>query len=362
MKVAPLDRVREWMDGQKAVASFITDPVSIGYLTGFRTNPHERLMGLVVRPEAAILVVPGLEASAAAEAAPRVEVRSWLDGEDPWAVVGGALGSPDGGRVGVEKGHLSLAAWERLSALVPAVEPVDAGTLVRQLRARKSPDEIQLLKQAAAITDQVTEEAMQEMRPGVTELAVATSIDLLIARSGAGCSFETIVQSGPNSALPHARPSQRRLGPGDLVLLDFGAAVSGYRADTTRMAVVGEPSRRQLEVHSVVVAARDAAVAAVRAGATAGDVDRAARATIGDAGLGESFIHRVGHGLGLEAHEDPSLDPDSLLELEAGMVVTIEPGVYLPGWGGVRVEDDVVVTASGCNVLTRADRQIRVVG
>ena len=145
-------------------------------------------------------------------------------------------------------------------------------------------------------------------------------------------------------------------------MLDFGAAWQGYRADTTRMVVVGEPDARQSEVYSIVLAAHDAAVAAVRAGVAAGDVDEAARAVIREAGLADRFIHRVGHGLGLEAHEDPSLDPGSETVLEEGMVVTIEPGVYVPGWGGVRIEDDVVVEARSGRLLTAASRELRVVG
>jgi len=146
------------------------------------------------------------------------------------------------------------------------------------------------------------------------------------------------------------------------VLLDFGAAWQGYRADTTRMAVVGEPDARQLEAHSVVLAAHDAALAAVRAGVAAGDVDEAARAVIREGGMGDRLIHRVGHGLGLEAHEDPSLDPGSGVLLEEGMVVTVEPGVYVPGWGGVRIEDDVVVEAGGGRLLTAASRELRTTG
>jgi Xaa-Pro dipeptidase len=264
--------------------------------------------------------------------------------------------------VAVEKDHLSLAAWERLRVVTDGAEAVDAGGQLRLLRARKAPWELELLGRAAKITDQVTELILADLAVGSSELEVAMTIDLHIAEAGAQRSFGTLVQSGPNSALPHRRPGDRRLGRGDLVLLDFGAAWQGYRADTTRMAVVGEPDARQLEVYSVVLAAHDAAVAAVRAGAVVGDVDEAARAVIRAAGLGDRFIHRVGHGLGLEAHEDPSLDPGSPAVLEEGMVVTVEPGVYVPGWGGVRIEDDVVVEADGGRLLTGARRELQVVG
>jgi Xaa-Pro aminopeptidase len=151
------------------------------------------------------------------------------------------------------------------------------------------------------------------------------------------------------------------LKAGDLVLLDFGAAFEGYLADTTRMAVVGDPTPRQIEIHGLVLEAHDAAIKAVRAGVTTGDVDSAAREVIAAAGFGEYFFHRIGHGLGREAHEDPSLDPGSATVLEPGMVFTIEPGIYIHGWGGVRIEDDVVVEAGGCRLLTKADRNLWVV-
>jgi Xaa-Pro dipeptidase len=356
-----LDRLRSWMETQQAAVAFLTSPVSIAYLTGFATNPHERLMALIVRESDAVLVVPGLEEESATAGAGGVSVRAWRDGEDPWAPVAAALGCISG-RLAVEKDHLSLAAWERLRVLAGAPQPVDAGVELRRLRARKTPDEIARLERAAGLTDLVTERAMGELRPGRSELEVAAAIDHLIATAGGRLSFETIVQSGPNSAQPHLGPGGRRLATGDLVLLDFGAASDGYRADTTRTVVLGEPDGHQLQLHGLVLAAHDAAVAAVRPGATVGEIDEAARAVIREGGHGDRFIHRVGHGLGLEAHEDPSLDPGGSAVLEAGMVITIEPGVYLPGWGGIRIEDDVVVEAGGGRLLTRADRGLRGAG
>jgi Xaa-Pro dipeptidase len=353
-----LARLRAWMDAQGVDAAYLTDPVSIGYLTGFIADPHERLMALAVRGDSAVLVVPGLEEeSAGAAAAGGVDVRAWRDGQDPWAMVAAALGPAS--RLAVEKGHLSLAAWGRLRAATGATDPIDAGAEVRRLRVRKTPDEIARLERAAELTDEVTVRIAGELAEGRSELDVAGAIDLLIAGAGARRSFETIVQSGPNSAQPHLRPTARRIGPGDLVLLDFGAAWEGYKADTTRTYAIGEPDARQVGVHALVLAAHDAAVAAVRPGATVGEVDEAARAVIRDGALGERFIHRVGHGLGLDGHEDPSLDPGGSTALEEGMVITIEPGVYLPGWGGVRIEDDVVVEAGGGRLLTRANRSLR---
>jgi len=186
-------------------------------------------------------------------------------------------------------------------------------------------------------------------------------ITAAISGAGGTLAFEPLVQFGHHSAVPHHRPADVRLAPGDLVLLDFGAAVDGYCADTTRMAVAGEPGPLEKEIHGVVLQAHDAAIEAVRAGVTVGSVDAAARQVIEERHHGEHFIHRTGHGLGLEAHEDPSLDPGSQTTLEAGMVCTIEPGIYIQGWGGVRIEDDVVVEAHGARLLTRADRSLRVI-
>lgn len=356
-----IDRLRAWMEVERVGAAFLTDPVSIAYLTGFATDPHERLMALVLADAQAVLVVPGLEEESATATARSVSVRAWRDGEDPWAVVTAALGARLA-RLAVEKSHLNLAAWERLQAAAGTLEAVDAGAEIRRLRLRKTPDEIAKLERAARLTDEVTGRILGGIEAGRTELDVAAEVERHLAAAGGRPSFGTIVQSGPNSGQPHLKPSSRRLARGDLVLLDFGAALDGYKADITRTVVLGEPDARQREVHALVLAAHDAAVAAVQPGVTAGEVDEAARSVIREGGLAERFIHRVGHGLGLEAHEAPSLDPGATLALEEGMVITIEPGVYLPGWGGIRIEDDVLVEAGGGRMLTDADRSLKSVG
>jgi Xaa-Pro aminopeptidase len=266
-----------------------------------------------------------------------------------------AIGSPR--LLAVEKSHLTLAVAERIGA----ERLVDVGEALRRFRLRKSPEELEKLGHAGAITDTVAGAILRWLRPGLTELEVATELAAQIGAEGGTLAFESIVQSGANSAQPHLRPTGRRLQKGDLVLLDFGAAWHGYRGDITRMAVIGKPDARQRDLHQLVLYAHDAAIARVRPGVTAGEVDAAARDVIERADQGADFIHRVGHGLGLEAHEDPSLDPGSDTVLEEGMVFTIEPGVYLPGWGGIRIEDDLVVEADGARRLTNADNALRVV-
>jgi len=340
-------------------AAYVTRPVSIAYLTGFHAEPHERLMALAIQAGGATLVVPALEQERAASNREQAAVLAWRDGEDPYTMVREALGQCP--RLGVEKEHLTVKAAEALAEAVGVRELVDVAAQIRGLRRTKSPAELEKMARACAITDSVAEEVMQSLRPGQTELALAMRVGAAISARGAAPSFETSVQSGPNSAIPHHDPGSRELEAGDLVLFDFGAAFEGYRGDLTRMAVVGTPTGRQREIYELVLRAHDAAIEAVRPGITTGQVDAAARDVIEAAGFGAHFFHRVGHGLGLEVHEDPSLDPGSDTLLEPGMVFTIEPGVYLPGWGGVRIEDDLVVEAGGCRVLTKADRRLRAV-
>lgn len=347
------------MSGRHIEAAYITRPVSIAYLTGVHAEPMERLMALAVRDDAATLIVPAIEHQNAAMHVHDAEVVGWRDGEDPYAQVARVLTGYV--EVAVEKEHLSLHAAEVITSRTAVSELVDVGPEIRRLRTIKHPEEIDRLARAAAITDAATDEVLGRVRVGLTELEVAMMLGSAIAEQGGTLAFGTLVQSGPNSALPHAEPSGRRLAPGDFVLFDFGAAFEGYKADTTRMAVVGEPSARHAEIHRVVLEAHDAAIAAVRPGATTGEVDAAARRVIDAAGYGDRFFHRTGHGLGLEAHEAPNLDPGSDFVLEPGMVFTVEPGIYIPGWGGVRIEDDVVVQDGGCRLLTKADRTLRVI-
>ncbi len=352
--------LRKWMAQHDLEAVYLTRPVSIAYLTGFSTDPHERLMAFVIRRDQATLIVPAIEhENAVRQQSAQADVVSWRDGEDPHALVRDAL--EEAGRLGVEKDHLTLLAAEGLRSRAGVRDLVDVAPEVRRLRRTKSPAEVEKLARAAAITDAVTDEVIGVLSAGMSELAVANLLGASITAHGANLSFDSSVQSGANSAVPHHRPSGRALSGGDLLLLDFGAEFEGYHADTTRMAVVGASNARQIEIHGLVLQAHDAAVAAIHAGTTAGAVDAAARDVVVAAGLGDRFFHRTGHGLGLEIHEDPSLDPGSTAVLETGMVMTIEPGVYFPGWGGVRIEDDVVVEAKGCRVLTKADRGMRVI-
>lgn len=209
----------------------------------------------------------------------------------------------------------------------------------------KEEGEIEAMRRASEITAAALEETLGELRPGMQELEVAAELDYRMRRLGAdGPAFETIVASGPRSALPHASPGERRLEIGDLVLCDVGARWRGYCADLTRTFVLGDPSARQTEVHEIVIAAKRAACAALKGGVTGARVDAAAREVFAERDVESNFAHSTGHGLGLEVHEGPRLHRRGEDELQPGMVVTVEPGLYFAGWGGIRIEDDFVVS------------------
>ena len=237
-------------------------------------------------------------------------------------------------------------------------EVVDAETAplteaVEGLRAVKDPAELARMHAAAAIADEALAATGPMLRPGVTEVQVQQALDDAIRAAGAsGPAYDTIVASGPNSALPHARPSERTLQAGDLVIIDVGATVDGYRSDMTRSFVLGDPGERAGAMLEVVGRSQSAGVAAVRPGVEASEVDGACRSVIDEAGMGEAFVHGSGHGVGLDIHELPRVASGSTAVLEPGNVLTVEPGLYFPGFGGARVEDLLVVTDDGCRQLT----------
>jgi Xaa-Pro aminopeptidase len=265
-------------------------------------------------------------------------------------------------RVGFEANHLTVAnleAWRRGS---PAIDWISTQGVVEGQRVVKDGAELETLRRGAQMLDRVASDLRAILARGMSEHEVAAGIDSALGAVGfERLAFTTIVASGPNSALPHARPTARRLDEGDLVLLDFGGVLDGYCVDLTRMAVVGSPSAPAMALYEAVREANVSAVRAVRPGVPASDIDQAARAVLEARNLGEAFRHATGHGLGLEVHEAPRLarpDADLRERLETGMVFTIEPGAYVEGIGGVRLEDDVLVTPEGCEVLTKVPHDL----
>jgi Xaa-Pro aminopeptidase len=263
-------------------------------------------------------------------------------------------------RIGFEAAGMTYRSWRELADL----EGIDLEPLedeVERLRWAKDPEEIGLLERAQEVTDAAFDRVIGKLAEGVTERQVAFELDLAMREIGAErVGFDTIVAFGENAAEPHHGPSERSLRRGDVVKMDFGCVVDGYHSDMTRTVAFGEPEARLREIHALVLRAQLAGIDAVRSGIGGGEADRAARSVIEEAGLGDRFGHSLGHGVGLEIHEGPTLRSGSDDVLPEGAVVTVEPGVYVPGLGGVRIEDAVVVGRDGCRPLPRTSKDLLV--
>lgn len=334
--------------------------VSVGsdlpYLTGYRAFPLERITALVLPVDGEpVLFVPELEA-------PRVDtsvkVHPWAEVDDPYALMATML--PEDGTIAV--GDQMWASFLlALQARRTRATFVDAEPLMASLRVTKEADEIDALREAAHGVDRVADELGGVRFSGRTEREVSRIVsDLTLAAGHDSMSF-AIVASGPNGASPHHEPSDRAIRSGDAVVVDFGGRVRGYGSDTTRMYCVGDPPEGFADAFAVLLAAQKAAVAAVRPGVTAASIDAVARTIISEAGYGELFIHRTGHGIGLDGHEQPYVVEGNEQVIEAGMAFSIEPGIYLPDRWGMRIEDIVVATETGVDRLNCSSRGIRFV-
>ena len=260
--------------------------------------------------------------------------------------------------VGFEASSLNVAEWGRLKKAAGAgIKWKPTTDLIERIREVKTPEELDMMRRSAKLASEVISAAPDFVRPGLTELEVAAEIDYRLRRKGAsGPSFDTIVASGPRSALPHARPTEKRLQENELVVLDLGAILRHYCSDLTRTVFLGRAPGRIRRWYKAVQQAQEAAHDALRDGVTAGSVDRAARRLLDRHGLGSYFVHGTGHGLGIEIHERPRVGRSQKQEIRAGNVVTLEPGIYVQGVGGIRLEDEVAVHAQGTEVLTSAPR------
>jgi len=352
---ARLGRLRPLFDDAGVDALIVTSMANVRYLTGFTGSA-----GLVlVTASSALLVTDGRY---------RTQARQQLDdagtGDGVELVVGGAEDQRDSvvaavahasaRRVGLEADSITWGSERRWTSALGAVDTVATTGLVEGLRQVKDAGELDRMTRAAAIADRALGEVVELLGEHRSEQEIALALETAMRRLGAeDRAFETIVAGGPNSAKPHARPTPRPVATGDAVVIDFGATFDGYRSDMTRtFCVGGRPAAELARVFEVVAGAQAAGVAAVRAGASAGAVDEACRSAIAAAGLGAAFEHGTGHGVGLEVHEAPSVSAGATAILTPGIVVTVEPGVYLAGVGGVRIEDTVVVTEDGCRSLT----------
>jgi len=354
---ARVDRLRERLEGAGCDALVVTDLTNVRYLTGFTGSA-----GIVlVAPDDLLFVSDGRYRDQAAEEldAAGVPARIEIVPANPDGVVADAARAAGVQRLGLESGSVTWAQQRRWEGeLFGDGTLVPTSGLVEELRLVKDEGEAVRIRAACAIADAALAKVRDRLLDGPTEAEFALELDNAMRALGAeDVSFETIVASGPNGAKPHHRPGPRRIREGDLVVIDFGALVDGYHSDMTRTVAVGDVGAERERMLEVVLAAQAAGVEAVAAGVEAAEVDRVCRDVIGEAGLGDAFLHGTGHGVGLDIHEEPRVSARSTATLVAGHVVTVEPGVYLPELGGVRIEDTVLVTDDGCERLTLAPKE-----
>lgn len=350
-----LEKMQEKLRRMELEALLVTHPANRQYLSGFDGTSGVLLIG----HEEAFLITDFRYTEQAEKQAPHFEICAWRE-ELPKSLAP-LLEATGWERVAFEGKHLTYAAYRELAEALP-VELVSRENLVEELRVIKSADEVEILRRGAACTDEAFSHILKFIAPGRTEREISLELEFYLRRLGAeGTSFRFIVASGERGAMPHGVASSKQLAAGELVTMDFGAVFDSYVTDMTRTVVLGNPDGRQREIYEVVRMAQRKALDGIRPGMTAREADALAREAIKEAGFGEYFGHGLGHGVGLETHEQPVLSPRGETVLAPGMVVTVEPGIYIPGWGGVRIEDMVLITADGAETLTGSTRELIVI-
>ncbi|HEX3876017.1 MAG TPA: Xaa-Pro peptidase family protein [Bryobacteraceae bacterium] len=366
---APIDvyaerraRIAEGLAERKLDALLVAFSPNLRYLTGFTGSNGN---ALITSDRSILFTDPRYTTQAEIEAGASSEVRI-ANGPLAGPVLA-AIGRLRLARIGYEPARMTCDVFDALHSRLPSratLVPVldSAEGWIEELRAVKSPDEIDRIRKSVLTNSRAFEYAAARVKPGMKESDLAAELEYRMRRFGAEKpSFETIVAGGARSAWPHAQPTGNKLQTGELTIVDMGAMQDGYASDMTRMLFLGNPSPKVKRMYRAVLEAQMAAVAAVRAGVKASAVDAAARNVLEAHGLADKFIHSTGHGLGLEIHEPPRIGKRGKAKLQAGMAITIEPGVYLEGFGGIRIEDTVIVTETGCEVLTPTSKELRVI-
>lgn len=353
------ERLLKSLAETEADAILVTGEVNVRYLTGFTGDSTY----LLLSPRVARLISDSRYTTQIEEECPGLDVHIRTQKTKMVDSVAEVLAATKPGRVGFEADHLSFAAWEQLRDAAKTTELTPVSGLVERLRAVKDAGEIAAIREAVWLAERAFRVVTAGLTPDMTEVEASHEIEAILRRLGApGVSFEPIIAAGDRAALPHYRPTRNRIGDAGALLVDWGAREpGGYVSDLTRTFATADIKPKLRDVHRIVDEARRAGIAAVRPGAKATEVDAAARGVIENAGYGENFGHGLGHGIGLQVHESIRLSSISKDVLQSGMVLTIEPGIYLPGWGGVRIEDDVLVTDDGCEVLSTLPRELDVV-
>jgi Xaa-Pro aminopeptidase len=343
------------LDEEGFDALLVSNPVNVTYLTGFSGDSSYLILGR----QRTLLVSDARFTEQIAAECPSLEAHIRPPARTIYQAAGEVLGQLGCRAVGIESAHLTVADLEALREQAKTVDWKPGRDRVELLRAFKDPSEVRQIREAIEIAERAFAVFRALLRPEDREKDLCDDLDHYMRRAGGqGASFPPIVAVGPRAALPHAPPTAKAVAESDLLLVDWGASGRFYKSDLTRVLAARTISPKLEQVYRVVLTAQERAIGAIRPGVKGHEVDTVARTTIAEAGFGDYFGHGLGHGLGLEVHEAPSLRPNADNVLQPGMVVTVEPGIYLPGWGGVRIEDDVLVTPDGCEVLTSVAREL----
>jgi len=353
-----LERLRKQIRQKGWDAVWVTKAANRQYLSGFTGSAGWVMVPAKGKP---VLVTDGRYTEQA-----QLETQNFkitISAKDPLLVVADWLNNQKVKKLAFEDDEVSVAAWKKVRSLTRSLQGIGLQNLIEQIRVIKDPEEVKKIQKAIKISEKAFEEVVKKIRPGLTERAIAFEMEKCLFKGGSeGLAFPTIAASGPRSSLPHGQPTDRRLRSGDLLILDFGGTVQGYHSDLTRTVGIGKISQKQKELYKIVKNAQKQSQKLIFSGQKCADSDKKARKIFKDANLDTYFVHSLGHGLGQDVHELPRLSSASKDEFKTNMVVTCEPGVYLPGWGGVRIEDDLLVQPEASQWLSQSPEELRVVG
>lgn len=340
---------------------YIDDPSLVGYFTGFESDPHERILALFILRNESFLFTPFLDESDARNASNVEDVISYKDEEDPWEIINNKLRTYNYSlkQVGILENSLTVDRYKKMIGILDDSKTTDISGLIQKIQLIKTPDEIDKMITAGNMADKALEIGINALKVGISEQEVVAEIEYELKKLGiAEMSFQTMVLFGDHAGSPHGNPGTRKLKENELVLFDLGVVADGYTSDVTRTVAFGEVPAESVSIYEIVLKAQEAAQAAVRPGITTGELDAIARNTIEEAGYGQYFTHRLGHGLGKTVHEFPSISKGSELVVKKGMCFSLEPGIYIENVIGVRIEDCVYVTEDGCVPFTNMTKKL----
>lgn len=362
-----IEQVQQWIGENNADLAIISDPETIDYLTGFYSDPIERVLMLIIfKHQDPFIFAPALEVEAIKDTGWTNPVYGYLDHENPWNMIHDRIQERevDVKEIAIEKGNLNVARFEEYRRILPASNfSLDLTPMIQKMKLIKSDDEIKKLKIAGQWADFAFEKGFEAVKVGRSEQEVVAELQYALMQKGImQMSFETLVQAGAHAAEPHGATSTNKIENNELVLFDLGTVWDGYISDASRTIAVGTPTDKQMDIYKVCLEAQLAAQDYAKPGITAEELDKVARDIIEKAGYGEYFIHRLGHGMGMSEHEFPSIMEGNQMILQPGMCFSIEPGIYIPGVAGVRIEDCVHITENGNEPFTHTSKELQYFG